>query len=309
MFALFAAQGKIMATMIALVGEQPMPVLLPALYLKPTETILVYTKTVEKVSTRLSKMLLPSRSLLVDPYKIAETINILESTLKGNTDLVFNLTGGTKLMAIAAFALVAKTKSQFVYLQSEGKPPVLKQYQFGQQGLEQIKTETLPTLITAKDYLNAYLPSFRQEGFSKDEKGNLNIGGRFEKVICEALQTNGFEVLAGVRPDGVSDQIEIDLVIRLNNQVGIAEIKLGDREGKGPKSGIDQLSTAGGREYLGTYTSKFLILANSLPLRLRDLAVKRGVTVIDNIQYLDGKPLSRRDTENLVTRIKETLTR
>ena len=298
-----------MTTMIALVGEQPMPVLLPALYLKPAETILVATTETKLVAERLTKLIKASRHIEVKPYEITSTVQTLDKELAGKKDIIVNLTGGTKTMAIAAFALVARTKTEFVYFQTE-KETVLKRYQFTEQGLSsKARERNLPDLISAADYLNAHLPGFRQEGFSKDETGQLSFGGKFEKCVYDALKKSGFEVLAGVRPEGVGDQIEIDLVIRLGNRVGIAEVKMGDKEGKRPKSGIDQLSTAGSREYLGTYTSKFLILANRLPKSLHKLAGEKKVTVIDTLNYLDGQPLSTTDTGRLANIIKEKLTR
>ncbi|MBN8725686.1 MAG: DUF1887 family protein [Acidobacteria bacterium] len=295
-----------MTTMIALVGEQPMPILLPALYLKPAETILVATTKTETVAQRLTKLIKASRCINVHPYEITSTVQTLDKELAGKKDIIVNLTGGTKTMAIAAFALVARTKTEFVYFQTE-KETVLKRYQFTEQGLSsKARERNLPDLISAADYLNAHLQSFRQEGFSKDETGQLNIGGKFEKCIYDALKKSGFEVLAGVRPEGVGDQIEIDLVIRLGNRVGIAEVKMGDKEGKRPKSGIDQLSTAGSN--LGTYTNKFLILANRLPKSLHKLAEEKKVTVIDTLNYLDGQPLSTLDAGRLANIIKEKLT-
>jgi hypothetical protein len=298
-----------MTTMIALLGEQPMPILLPALYLKPSEVILVHTSETEKVAKRLQQMIKPSKCLKVDPYKLATTTNKIEEALSSKSEIVLNLTGGTKLMAIAAFSLLDKVKGEFVYLQTESSKPILKRYCFNEGDWELLKEDLLPELITVKDYLNAHLPGFTCEGFSKDERGQLTIGGKFEKAIYDVLVKAGFEVLAGVRPNDVGNQIEIDLVIRLANRVGIAEIKLGDKQQENPKKGIDQLSTAGGREYLGTYTSKFLILARRLNNSLRTLANNRDVTVIDNINYIEDKPLSIKDAEDLIRTIKARLTR
>jgi hypothetical protein len=296
-----------MTTMVALVGEQPMPVLLPALHLKPSEIILVHTAETEKVAKRLQPMIAPSKCLKVDPYKLTATSNKIEEVLTNKEKIIVNLTGGTKLMTIAAFALLEGTKGEFVYLQTESSKPVLKRYCSNEGVWELVKEDVLPELITAKDYLDAHLPGFRSEGFSKDDRGQLNIGGKFEKAVCDVLVKAGFEVLAGIRPNGVGDQIEIDLVIRSANRVGIAEIKLGDKQGEAPKKGIDQLSTAGGREYLGTYTNKFLILARPLNKALRELATIQKVTVIDGINYLEDKPLSTRDTDNLIRTIKTRL--
>ena len=46
--------------------------------------------------------------------------------------------------------------------------------------------------------------------------------------------------------------MEIDLIFRCGNSIGIAELKTGKSATE--KEGIDQLNAACAREYLGTYT-------------------------------------------------------
>ena len=220
---------------------------------------------------------------------------------------IVNLTGGTKMMMLAAFALATQRNWDFVYLESEHSPQSLHRYSIARGHLRQKEKSPLPELISAADYLNAHLPGFREEGFSRDDRGNLTLGGCFEQAVCHALQGH-FEVLSGVRPQGVADQIDIDLVVRSGNQVGIAEVKLGGGVDR-PKQGIDQLSTAGGRVYLGTYTSKFLITAALPATSIKRLATERQVTIIPLPRYEDGFPLSTDEQARLVTAIKQQLTK
>ena len=117
------------------------------------------------------------------------------------------------------------------------------------------------------------------------------------------MTREGFEVLANVRPDGVQDQIEIDLAIRYKNQVGIAEVKSGDRH---PKRGLDQLAMAGSREYLGTYTEKFLFTANA-PIKIRKLADSRQITIIELPFNQDVGQLDPTDAARLCTTVREKL--
>ena len=301
-----------MSTMIALVGEQPMPILLPARSLKPQEAILVCTKGAirgtEHVAKRLMKLIPQSSALIVSPYEFDSTFEKLQDITKDKSDLIFNLTGGTKMMALAAFGLAAsQPNSRFIYLQSEGHTSLLFSYRFEAGSPIFEKKERLETqqgdapLITIADYLKAHLPGFRLEDFSADE------GGDFEKRIYSALKDE-FEVLTGVRPEGVADQIEIDLVIRCGNQVAIAEIKLGDARGEGPKKGLDQLAMAGRREYLGTYTTKFLItgrqLSQSSRKQIHTLAQDANINIIEpSGKFWDN----RRDTKRLVQTVKEKL--
>jgi len=302
-----------MTTMLTLIGEQPIPVLLPTRYIKAEKTVLVYTERTRDIAERLLKMINPGDNLKnhlkVPPYDFDKILKILQQAASNEKNLIFNLTGGTKIMALAAYAVALQTKSNFVYLQSEDKKSLLFHYEFQNGILTRVVGSpfTLDNLINAADYLNAHLPGFDEEGFSCDKNRQLNEGGYFEQAVFNVIKNNGFEVLAGVRPKGVAEQIEIDLIIRFGNQVGIAEVKSGDIQGEAPKKGLDQLAMAGGREYLGIYTAKFLINARKVNSRIRTLAQKRGISIIELPSYKKGHALAQSDINLLIQTIKEKL--
>ncbi|MBE7557389.1 MAG: hypothetical protein HS126_40645 [Anaerolineales bacterium] len=101
--------------------------------------------------------------------------------------------------------------------------------------------------------------------------------------------------------------MDIDLVVRIGNQVGIIEAKTGGKGRK--KEGIDQLNTAGGRAYLGTYTKKFLIVDSSWEIlsNLSDLAKVRDIVVIELPSYGETKQLADADRERLIQTIRTNL--
>jgi hypothetical protein len=295
-----------MTIMISLVGEQPIPTLLPVRYLQPAKTLLVYTTTTEPVAKRLSGLIAGSELVKTSAYEFGSVLQELRSacaSLRG--ELLFNLTGGTKIMSLAAYALAIERQSDFVYLQSEGHQSLL--FRYPPASNNPVLPEPIPALISCDDYLRAHWSGYRTEGFHRDSTGNLSEGGRFEQCIHSAL-VKEFELLSGIRPEGVGDQIEIDLVIRWENQVGIAEIKLGDVKEESLKKGIDQLATAGRREYLGTYTVKFLITARSVrDKKIRTLAENSNVHIVEMGYNSDRSRLEPQDTANLIRRIKEKL--
>lgn len=296
--------------LLSLIGEQPIPVLLPIRCLQPERNLLVYTaKTRERA--RLLRRLIGGAEdlrddLQVDAYDFPQTLAKLHARLADESEIQFNLTGGTKMMALAAYALAAQKNAEFMYVESEKHHSLLYRYQF-QSGLPRLREQTaMPSLITTAEYLKAHLPGFEERGFSKDEHGNLTEGGMFEKAIHDALKQRGFDALAGVRPAGVEDQIEIDLVFRVDNQVGIAEIKLGG--GESGKRGLDQLKMAGEQAYLGTYTAQFMIVAAPrLYGRAQGLAARRGVTVITLPEYQSGKSLPPVVAQRLISQICQRL--
>jgi hypothetical protein len=285
------------STLISLVGEQPIPLLIPYKHLNIKNHILVFTETTVKVASRLEKMLNAQKLKISDPYSLERILADLNKELDKKSldasDFIFNLTGGTKIMAIATYAFVSLKNSKFVYYQSENNQNRLFTYKF-KDGLPSLhQSETLTNeLITIDDYLNAHLLGYEVEGFSTEE------GGKFEEAIYDILKKDGFEVVSGVRPKGVEDQIEIDLVIRAGNRVGIAEIKIGDKDGKSPKKGLDQLAMAGGREYLGTYTTKFLITGRKPSKQISTLATERGITVV-SVDYDPRNKITKESQERI----------
>lgn len=286
--------------LVSLIGEQPIPNLLPLRFLKPEKTWLVYSRLTAPQAERLQRMepeTIALHRLRSDPYHIEAVRAELAEAFPAGQAMQYNLTGGTKPMALAAFLHAQECSYPFVYLQSENNRSLLYAYEFRQGRPNMTQQVEIPEIITASDYLNVHLPGYTEDGPSKDE------GGAFEQALAQILRRAGFEVLVGVRPLGVQEQIEIDLVIRWGNRVGIAEVKLADREGIGPKHGIDQLTNAGGREYLGTYTTRFLITARRQSSRIRTLAQQRAIQIIE----FPGEKLSSQDQESLVRQVKEAL--
>lgn len=301
-----------MTTHLALVGEQPMPVLLTDRYIKPRCTILVCTERTRPAAMRL-QALLPHAAVKViddayDLLRIGAALKDLASAGTGGEPWIINLTGGTKMMSLGAFLHAVQNNLQFVYLESEGANSVLDRFSWHDNRLQrQARTVLDMELITAADYVRAHVGDYDEQGYSRDDSGAVSFGGELERAVHLALKDK-FEVLAGVQPRHAAQQVEIDLVLRDGNQVAIAEVKFGGKEDR-PKRAIDQLSTAGAREYFGTYTARLLILANPLPRRTAALAKARGITVIELQAYQPGLSLTAADTRKLVQSVRGALHR
>lgn len=287
-------------TMICLIGEQPVANLLPVLYCKPKTTLLIHSDRTQSVSKNL-ECVLTRKGFAVSGQRIDETYEItkaqsemetLVSQPNSDTELVFNVTGGTKPMSFAALRMAQKLKAPIVYLQSEGAKSLLYSYRFeGQDLMLEKDKEELGELITIDDYL-------RVHGL-KDWKQKKEIEA-FEKAVYDALNGNVSEII----PNVCKGSLEIDLVIRCKNQVGVAEVKAGRKAEK--KEGIDQLSTASQREYLGTYTNRFLIVDRQLPSNNADLAQAHRIRVI-TIQDDWKSGISEHDKQQLVKAVTKDL--
>jgi hypothetical protein len=82
-----------MTTLIQLIGAQPLPNLLPPLYLKPGQTILIYTPQTDQVRRRIESVIGQCHLICCDAYDIESLVKELDEELANQqgTDLIFNL--------------------------------------------------------------------------------------------------------------------------------------------------------------------------------------------------------------------------
>lgn len=293
-----------MTTMILLVGEQPIPNLLPVLHEKPEEALLVYTDRTKSQMERLRDLLVGRclcDELQASAFDVVSTRDALGTRLteKGwrGKNAIFNLTGGTKTMAFAAYELAVRLGSDFLYLQTEGTQSLIYRYTTS-AGAPTLagSPHQIGTLLTIDDYLRVYVGHYSVEGTSP------TTGGKFEEAVLRHIQPVVDECLAGVR---LSPTVEVDLIVRCGNQVGVVEVKT-SRPGK---DGIDQLVAVCGREYLGIYTKRLLISSRSWENLdgLKDLAHARDVTLIEIPGYSQTGALADKEIEMLHQSIRATL--
>src|SRR5256714_1354175 len=278
-----------MALMIALVGEQPLPNFLLARHQHPDALLLVYTPKTEPVYEKLKATLQPEVAiyeLLTDPFNIITIIKALKAKLAepkiaAYQSFVFNLTGGTKAMSLAAYHVAQQYNASIVYMESEGKHNQVFRYEWKQQQLQEPTSEILPECIQLKDFFNMHLGigarNWRVYGPSTE------IGGPLEKAIGDPLHAHGYEVMIGVKT--MNRQIDIDVAVRSGNQFGIIEAKVGG-EGRG-LNGIKQLSTA--KRHLGTFTKQFYVITVTPTRDHKEIVEAADIKVISLLEYICGE--------------------
>ncbi len=285
--------------MVLLVGEQPAPNLLPVRHMKPDAAVLVYTERTEGIAKNLRALLEPEIACLlcpVQPFGITHIRAQLQrflTTEAGGYKLVFNVTGGTKEMAVAAFLVAQSMGAQIVYLQSEGDRPRLLQYHLDGHELILTSEVEVEDLISLDDYLRMYRGHYASEA-SRDD---------FEKEVAETLRSaQGIdEVLTSVRLEGLG-ALEIDLVVRRGNRVGIGEVK-----SKAKKDGIDHLNSAAAQTFLGTYVRKFLVSGTKVDPNNRELAAAYRIEVVELLSFGETRRLDRQDQDKLVKAVTRVL--
>lgn len=284
--------------MICLIGEQPVPNLLPIRHCVPKEVVLVYTKTSERVKNNIAKVLENCRlhEKEVSPYNLTEVEIELRNYLieKGwdSDDLIFNLTGGTKPMSLATFRLAESLKSELVYLQSEGGKGLLYSYNFIDNELKFKNREEIISILTIDEYLKVH-------GLDYNIKQKSEL---FEDLVFESLESHVCEIVKNIC---IGSSLEIDLLIRCGNQLAIAEVKTGKSAER--KTAIDQLNTASQREFLGIYTKRFLILDRELGTNNSELAKAHNIQTIELLDEWKNGKLSDSNKKQLIDVVSKTL--
>jgi hypothetical protein len=236
----------------------------------------------------------------VEPIKIKSPYNILEiqkdlrefidSQGLNYRDMIFNLTGGTKPMAFASYHVAEELSCPFLYLQSEGGKSLIYRYDFFDKKAQLIDRNEIPTVITIDDYLRAHLGTYER----------LSFRSSFERILHDELRNSVDEISHSIK----HGSLDIDLIMRCGNQVGIVEVKTGKSAAK--KEGIDQLNTAAEQRYLGTYTRKFLIVNREMGSNNLELAKAHRIRVIE-LCIGERESLSENDKEKLVQTVRKDL--
>lgn len=289
--------------MICLIGEQPVPNLLPIKFCRPTRVGLIYSKSSKRICDNLQRLLASRgeiRLLEVDAYNLLDAQASLERFLaeRGwhSSAITFNLTGGTKPMSFAAFRVAQKLDAEIVYLQSEGGQSLLYRYRFSGGDVQLIRRETINANLEIQEYLNAH-------GLEPVPKGYFN--NDFERAVYHALRPPVVSELCYNVTMKSLQTLELDLIIRHTNQFGVAELKTGALADK--KAPIEQLNSATTREFLGTYTKRFLITDKKLLPSNVALAAAYGIKVISLCDPLTNGSLSNADKQKLTDGVIKTL--
>jgi hypothetical protein len=273
-------------------------------FLKPEGFTLVYSSFTQKIARRLQKIIKARDKLLVEipPYRFEEIRRRLSKHIQNIADeeVAFDLTGGTKVMAFAAYDIAYSLQTNAYYLRSQ-QESVLSKYNFSGMGVTEERIEIPHGLFSLQDYLSVYLDNFQITGPCKALEGR-----DFEIAVKEAIKPMVDEIVAGVR--SVGGQLDLDLAFRLGNLVGIAELKTGKKGDE--KDALEQLKSAASREFLGTFTKPFLIIDHSWGPRqynLRELALAWEITVIELPSYRKDGRISSKDLEKLCSTISKAL--
>jgi Domain of unknown function (DUF1887) len=295
-----------MSTMIALIGEQPLPNLLPVRHYHPQNVLLVYTERTKQVYERLKATLQQETTvygLETDAFDIVAIAEALDKQLEQLPELNFqpvdfNLTGGTKAMALAAYQVAQQHNMPVFYLQSEGKHNRIYHYTWASGQLRTARNILLPECVALRDIFNVH---FGPNAWQESGPGRAE-GSPFEILLAETLQSQGYEIMIGVR--ALDGQIDIDVAMRFENRYGIIEAKMG-KNGK-KLDGIKQLSN--NVRHVGTYTQTFFAVTVPPEPAHEAVTLASRIKVISLTSY-DSKTnsLASDDLKKLITIVEASL--
>ncbi len=286
--------------MICLVGEQPLPNVLPILHYQPTQVVLVHSDYTRPVTAQVQQVLGPAVSVLtceVDAYAIERArLVLLDLIVKHGwlpEQLTFNLTGGTKPMVLAGYRVAQDIAGcTLLYMQTRQGRNECFEYNLLDNAfvLQSSRPQEITTVLDIDRHLRAH-------GWTQWNTSDPVVPRRNDtvvRVVGAALAGYVEELVRQVK-DVPDSPVEIDLVVRCRNQIGLIAIPP-----DGPDAGtagINQLNTFGARENLGTYVKRLLVLNQEPALTTIAQAAVRNITVlvVPSLSAKGGAELSEED--------------
>lgn len=142
-------------THVCLISAQPIPNLLPLFLEKPDKAVFLVSPQMSDQADRLEKVLKPCgiqiETRKISAYDFEQALGACQAVLSEThpAPLTLNVTGGTKIAALAAFQAFFFDNQRTIYCDTDSHRLLTLAPQSGEQSL-------LENLISVRDYLTAY---------------------------------------------------------------------------------------------------------------------------------------------------------
>lgn len=269
---------------ISLVGEQPMPILIPLWQRKQQSGFkdslqFVATKTTLHIAHRLIDFISNDPSLkhhfkvsekkpiiLVDAYQLIDTQDKLIEEVKNNQNqrVLINLTSGTKIVSLACLQSAQGRDVELVYVSTQ-----TNELLFFHPTSKRETRQTIDVTISVKQYFAAH-------GFETNPNLNFSnpfppvappkAGDELEELVYSSLKDSGLfddvqKSLYIRRSMGKEDAVinEFDVLATYNGNLAVCSCKSGrvDKQNKY----LYELSALTSRDLAGIYCQRLLISA------------------------------------------------
>lgn len=284
--------------LLSLVGEQPIPNLIP-LWQAPQQysaARFAATSETREIAKNLAKTIrndpllshiTPHPVLELDAYDINTTRSRLAKALaayqENNSSVCLNLTGGTKIMSLAALLAAFGTGVPLLYVSTQNNSIIYYQSDGNETHRQEISIK-----IDVKQYLNAHnLEVSSHPNFIPNAAKPLvhppKEGDDLEKKVFQLARDSGkFDdvqrnlfIRRRIKQNWVRN--ELDIVVTRNGRLAVCSCKSGDII----KEDIYELASLSRREAAGIYCSKVLVCGRKeIPEALRDRARDNQVRLV-----------------------------
>lgn len=184
-----------MNTMFCLVSRQAMANVLPVFMYKPTNVVLFTTPEENQCANNLEKLFLSknikaSRIDNLDAYDYIKFKEAVKTQLEksNSTYVVLNVTGGTKLMALAAYEAFAEKDKKIIYCDTEHQKVITL--------LPKYSSTSLNAELSIEDYLKSYGYNIIETKSSLTESDYFNF---FRFIENERLMRSLINLYTDVR--------------------------------------------------------------------------------------------------------------
>jgi hypothetical protein len=264
-----------MRLLLSLLGEQPIPALLPlwqtaeyrAVRFAATAATLPLAQTIAAAirRDRQLKRRVALEPLQLDPYDIGQARAVLAKALEehraAGDAVTINLTGGTKLMVIAALQAAYGSGVPLLYVTTEKNQIIY----LGSDGAEQ-RRETIQVKISVEQYLAVHgLEASDNQAFNPHRGRDVHPdkeGDPLEEMVENLARQSGKfdDVRRGLFIRRMTDKTpvpnELDIVVTRNGRLAVCSCKTGKSV---DKESIYEVSSISRREAAGIYCGKALI--------------------------------------------------
>ncbi len=262
--------------LLSLLGEQPIPNLMPLWQTgHPYQAVrFVVSDTTLPIAENLMEII-PQDPILknitilppihITPYHLAQarlrlTDALVKYQLNGEPAAV-NITGGTKIMSLAAMQAAQTTATPMIYVNTQGEEIIL----YNPDGSEKERIP-LKVNISVQQYLSAHgielsdHPNFypkAQRPFAPPKAGDLLE----ERVKLRLTQSGIFDDVRHSiyirRKDRPQVHNELDIAVTLNGKLAVCSCKSGKNV---HNDAIYELASLSSRESIGLYCGKVLVI-------------------------------------------------
>lgn len=201
-----------MSTIFCLVSRQSMANVLPVLMFKPQQVVLFSTPEEKKSADNLEKLFQLKKIKVkrvdgLDAYNYLKFKDEVKQQLKNfEEEIILNVTGGTKLMALAAYEAFAEKDKKIIYCDTEHQKIISL--------MPEYKIENLQADISIEDYLLSYGYHIKEtKDFSLIEK----FYPLFEFIIDKKIMEEFINFFKYIREKHVEDRPRITILSKNRN--------------------------------------------------------------------------------------------